>query len=93
MKKDKGYIKEPKNVDFYVDPTPLKKIEMDLIHEAIAYYNTTGKIMAEPLVQYGKKKKHRVKNDWIPPNATSLNLGCMRTNKTHKLQPKEDQWY
>ena len=58
-----GYIKEPKNVDFYVDPTPLKKTEMDLIHEAIAYYNTTGKILAEPVVQYGKRKKQLTKND------------------------------
>lgn len=58
-----GYIKEPKNVDFYVDPTPLKKTEMDLIHEAIAYYNATGKIIAEPLVHYGKIKKHPAKKD------------------------------
>ena len=40
-----GLIREPKNVDFYVDQKPLTKKEMDEIHQAIAYYNTTGKII------------------------------------------------
>lgn len=46
-----GLIKEPKNVDFYVDPTPLKKSEMDIIHEAIAYYKATGKILRDYVQQ------------------------------------------
>ncbi len=43
-----GMIKEPLDVDFYVDPSPLTKKEMDAIHKAIAFYNETGKIMVEP---------------------------------------------
>lgn len=39
-----GYIKEPKGVDFVVDPTPLSIEERKEISEFIAYYKMTGKI-------------------------------------------------
>jgi len=39
-----GLIREPKDVDFYVDPTPLTEEEKADISEAIAYYKATGKI-------------------------------------------------
>ncbi len=46
-----GLIKEPKNVNFSVDPTPLKKAEMDLIHAAIAEYYASGKVQTGNVVQ------------------------------------------
>ena len=42
-----GLIKEPLNVDFYVDPKPLTIKEKDAIHQAIAFYKETGEIMLE----------------------------------------------
>ena len=64
-----GLIREPKNVDFYVDPTPLTEQEKEMIHEAIAYYNATGKIKtvfskkkpSEDLTQHStSKRKHKL---------------------------------
>jgi hypothetical protein len=38
-----GYIKEPLNVDFVVDSTPLNSEDRKLISEVIAYYKATGR--------------------------------------------------
>ena len=38
-----GHIKEPKGVDFTVDPTPLTDKEKKRISEIIAYYKATGR--------------------------------------------------
>jgi hypothetical protein len=38
-----GHVKEPKGVDFIVDPTPLTKEERMLISDLIAHYKRTGK--------------------------------------------------
>lgn len=39
-----GLIKEPKDVDFFVDPTPLTSEQKKMLSEAIAYYKATGRI-------------------------------------------------
>jgi hypothetical protein len=38
-----GYIREPKGVDFVVDPKPLTEKDRIMISEAIAYYKATGR--------------------------------------------------
>jgi hypothetical protein len=38
-----GHIKEPKGIDFVVDPTPLTDLDKKKISEIIAYYKTTGR--------------------------------------------------
>jgi hypothetical protein len=38
-----GLIREPKGVDFFVDPTPLTNEEKARISEIIAFYKKTGK--------------------------------------------------
>jgi len=50
-----GHIKEPKGVDFVVDPTPLTAADRKRISEMIAYYKTTGRKM--PLKKKHQKKK------------------------------------
>jgi hypothetical protein len=40
-----GFIKEPKGIDFVVDPTPLTSEERKRISEVIAYYKATGRKM------------------------------------------------
>jgi len=37
-----GHIKEPKGVDFIVDPTPLTEKEKKRISEIISFYKATG---------------------------------------------------
>lgn len=44
-----GYIKEPKGVDFVVEPTPLTPEDRQMISNAIALYKATGKITRAPL--------------------------------------------
>ena len=44
-----GYIKEPKGVDFVVEPTPLTPADKQMINNAIALYKATGKITRAPL--------------------------------------------
>jgi hypothetical protein len=56
-----GLIREPKNVDFYVDPTPLTQEDKQMIHEAIAYYNVTGKIKPQALHKKAIKPKRNKK--------------------------------
>lgn len=38
-----GHIKEPKGIDFIVDPTPLTSADRKKISEIIAYYKATGR--------------------------------------------------
>jgi len=38
-----GYIKEPKGIDFVVDPQPLTEKDKSLISEAIIHYKQTGR--------------------------------------------------
>jgi len=38
-----GHIKEPKGIDFVVDPTPLSDKDKKKISEIIAYYKITGR--------------------------------------------------
>jgi hypothetical protein len=38
-----GYIKEPKGVNWVVDPRPLTTKDRLMISEAIAHYKATGK--------------------------------------------------
>ncbi|MBX2930662.1 MAG: hypothetical protein KF781_01805 [Chitinophagaceae bacterium] len=40
-----GYIKEPKGIDFVVDPTPLSIADKKRISEVIAFYKATGRKM------------------------------------------------
>jgi hypothetical protein len=49
-----GYIKEPKGVDFVVEPIPLTPEDRQMISNAIALYKATGKITRAP-----KPKKAR----------------------------------
>jgi hypothetical protein len=43
-----GYIKEPKGVDFVVEPIPLTPEDRQMISNAIALYKATGKITRAP---------------------------------------------
>lgn len=49
-----GYIKEPKGVDFVIEPIPLTSEDQQMISKAIAQYKATGKITRAP-----KSKKTR----------------------------------
>jgi hypothetical protein len=43
-----GYIREPKGVDFVVEPIPLTPEDRQMISNAIAIYKATGKITRAP---------------------------------------------
>jgi hypothetical protein len=43
-----GYIKEPKGVDFVVEPIPLTPDDRKKISNALALYKATGKITRAP---------------------------------------------
>jgi hypothetical protein len=49
-----GYIKEPKGVDFVIEPIPLTLEDQQMISKAIALYKATGKITKAP-----RRKKTR----------------------------------
>jgi hypothetical protein len=51
-----GYIKEPKGVDFVMEPTPLTPEDRKMIDDAIARYKATGKITRVPIP---KKRANR----------------------------------
>jgi hypothetical protein len=44
-----GYIKEPKGVDFVVEPHVITEEDKRIISEAIAYYKATGKFKRVPV--------------------------------------------
>lgn len=52
-----GYIKEPKGVDFVVEPIPLTPKDQQMISNAIALYKATGKITRAP-----RRKKTKTRN-------------------------------
>ncbi len=58
-----GYIKEPLDVDFVVDPTPLPNEERKRISEIIAYYKATGRKMPlkKPVIRLRTKTSSRKK--------------------------------
>jgi hypothetical protein len=49
-----GYIKEPKDVDFFVDSKPLSMEDRKRISELIAFYKRTGKKLLKPKVKSSK---------------------------------------
>lgn len=51
-----GYIKEPKGVDFVVEPHVVTEEDRRVISEAIAHYKATGKFKKVP-----SRKKPRTK--------------------------------
>ena len=57
-----GHIKEPKGIDFTVDPKQLTKEELKSISEVIAHYKLTGKkkkisrIRKSSTISVGRKK-------------------------------------
>lgn len=55
-----GHIKEPKGVDFIVDPTPLTTEDKKRISAIIAHYKATGKklLFQKSKVKSRGKKKH-----------------------------------
>jgi hypothetical protein len=56
-----GYIKEPKGVNFVVDPKPLTEQDRKMISEVIAHYKATGRkkghTMTKKLSRRAKSKK------------------------------------
>jgi alpha-galactosidase len=54
-----GYIKEPKGVDFVIEPIPLTPEDKQMISKAIALYKATGKITK---AARGKKTRKPGKN-------------------------------
>lgn len=57
-----GYIKEPKGIDFIVDPTPLTVGDRKKISEIIAHYKATGK--KTPLLK--SKTTLRMERKYVP---------------------------
>lgn len=56
-----GLIREPKGVDFFVDPTPLTDKEKARISEIIALYKKTGQKLEFKAIKSARpisKKKH-----------------------------------
>jgi len=55
-----GYIKEPKGVDFVVEPRVVTEEDKRIISEAISHFKATGKFMRVPKpksVRQATKKK------------------------------------
>jgi len=52
-----GYIKEPKGVDFVVEPHVVTAEDRRIISEAIAHYKATGKFKRVPARRTTKKAK------------------------------------
>ena len=56
-----GIIKEPKGINFIVDPRPLTAEERKEISDVIAFYKATGKKMPKP-AQVIRRRATRTKN-------------------------------
>jgi len=56
-----GYIKEPKGVDFVVEPHVVTEDDKRIISEAIAHYKATGKFKRAPKPKKVRKTQKRVK--------------------------------
>lgn len=60
-----GYIREPKGIDFVVDPKPLTEEDRKMIRDAIAHYRATGRKKRIPVRKRStstvkrQKTKHR----------------------------------
>ena len=52
-----GHIKEPKGIDFVVDPTPLTAEDRKMISEIIVHYKVTGQ---KKMIQKAKVRTHSV---------------------------------
>lgn len=81
-----GLIKEPKNVDFYVDSTPLTKKEMSIIHEAIAHYYSTGEILSDkpedkPSGQGLKARRSKRKSKLISKTEITKEVEIIRSKR------------
>ena len=57
-----GYIKEPAEIDFVVDPTPLTTEDRKKISEIIAYFKSTGRKMKLSKSQTRPKDTSSVKH-------------------------------
>ena len=58
-----GHIKEPKNIDFFVNSTPLNDEDRKKISDIIAYYKATGKmkpVEKSKLIKSLKSSKKKV---------------------------------
>jgi hypothetical protein len=56
-----GYIREPKGVDFVVEPIPLTSKDQQMISNAIALYKATGKITRASRLKKTRSAKKKVK--------------------------------
>jgi hypothetical protein len=56
-----GYIKEPKGVDFVVEPHLVTPEDRRIISEAIAHYKATGKFKKVPKAKKGRRIAKKVK--------------------------------
>ncbi len=63
-----GFIKEPKGIDFVVDPTPLTSEERKRISEFIAHYKATGKKMPMTKLHLLPSGKKTTKSDSFARN-------------------------
>jgi hypothetical protein len=50
-----GYIREPKGVDFVVEPHVLTEEDRRIMSKIIADYKTTGKITRAPVPKKGRR--------------------------------------
>ena len=56
-----GYIKEPKGVDFVVEPHVVTAEDKKAISEAIAHYKATGKFKKVPKPKKARRITRKVK--------------------------------
>ena len=56
-----GYIKEPKGVDFVVEPHVVTEEDKKIISEAIAHYKSTGKFKKVPKPKRARRVSKKVK--------------------------------
>ncbi|HXD77944.1 MAG TPA: hypothetical protein VN616_09050 [Puia sp.] len=57
-----GYIKEPKGVDFVVEPHVVTAEDRRFISAAIAHYKATGKFKKAPKAKRTARRKKKAKN-------------------------------
>jgi hypothetical protein len=56
-----GYIKEPKGVDFVVEPHVVTAEDRRIISEAIAHYKATGKFKKSPKAKRIRRSAKKAK--------------------------------
>jgi len=56
-----GYIKEPKGVDFVVEPHVVTAEDRRIISEAIAHYKATGKFKRVPKPKRARRAKKKAR--------------------------------